>query len=569
MLFSKLFIPTMKEVPKEAEVISHKLMLRAGYIRRLASGIYTWLPIGLKSLKKVEQIIREEMNKKGAQEILMPVVQPKELWVESKRWERYGKELLRFIDRNDRELCLAPTHEEVVTDLVRREVRSYKEFPLNLYQIQTKFRDEIRPRFGVMRGREFSMKDAYSFDVDEPSAETSYMDMYDAYNNIFRRCGLRFRAVEADTGQIGGSFSHEFMVLADTGEDIIISCDTCGYAANLEKAEAGFVDIKKSTKKGNYRRVKTPRQKRVEEVASFLNVTHDKLLKTMIYRTDKNIIGVLVKGDREINETKLSNLLALDNLEFADAYTIEEVTGGPLGFSGPIGLKIPLYADRDVEYMEDFVIGGNEEDVHVVDVNIGDFEVEGFFDLKVVKDGDLCPKCKGTLKSTRGIEVGHIFKLGLKYSEAMNATFLDREGKERHMVMGCYGIGVGRTVASAIEQGYDENGIALPLSIAPFEVNVLPVNSSHAESMELADNIYKSLKDRRVDVVLDDRNERPGVKFKDCDLIGIPIRVTIGERNLKDGYVELKFRNEKDSQRIKKEDIIGRVMDYVEEHKSM
>lgn len=569
MLFSKLFIPTMKEVPKEAEVVSHKLMLRAGYIRRLASGIYNWLPIGLKSLRKVEQIIREEMNKKGAQEILMPVVQPKELWVESKRWEKYGKELLRFIDRNDRELCLAPTHEEVVTDLVRREVRSYKELPLNLYQIQTKFRDEIRPRFGVMRGREFSMKDAYSFDVDEPGAEKSYMDMYDAYNNIFRRCGLRFRAVEADTGQIGGSFSHEFMVLADTGEDIIISCDTCGYAANLEKAEAGFSDAKKSTKRGNYRRVETPGQKRVEEVASFLKVTHDKLLKTMIYRTDKGIIGVLVRGDREINETKLSNLLALDYLELADTYTIEEVTGGPLGFSGPIGLKVPLYADRDVEYMEDFVIGGNEEDVHVVDVNVGDFDVEGFFDLKVVKDGDLCPKCKGTLISKRGIEVGHIFKLGLKYSEAMNATFLDREGKERHMIMGCYGIGVGRTVAAAIEQGCDENGIALPLSIAPFEVNVLPVNSSHAESMELADNVYKALKDRRVDVVMDDRNERPGVKFKDCDLIGIPLRVTIGERNLKDGYVELKFRSEKESHRIKKEDIIGRVVDYVEEHKSM
>jgi len=569
MLFSKLFIPTMKEVPKEAEVISHKLMLRAGYIRRLASGIYNWLPIGLKSLRKVEQIIREEMNKKGAQEILMPVVQPKELWVESKRWEKYGKELLRFIDRNDRELCLAPTHEEVVTDLVRREVRSYKELPLNLYQIQTKFRDEIRPRFGVMRGREFSMKDAYSFDVDEPGAEKSYMDMYDAYSNIFRRCGLRFRAVEADTGQIGGSFSHEFMVLADTGEDIIISCDTCGYAANLEKAEAGFADARKSTKRGNYRRVETPGQKRVEEVASFLKVTHDKLLKTMIYRTDKGIIGVLVRGDREINETKLSNLLALDYLELADTYTIEEVTGGPLGFSGPIGLKIPLYADRDVEYMEDFVIGGNEEDVHVVDVNVGDFSVEGFFDLKVVKDGDLCPKCKGTLMSTRGIEVGHIFKLGIKYSEAMNATFLDREGKERHMIMGCYGIGVGRTVAAAIEQGCDENGIVLPLSIAPFEVDVLPVNSSHAESMELADSVYKALKDRRVDVVMDDRNERPGVKFKDCDLIGIPLRVTIGERNLKDGYVELKFRSEKESYRIKKEDIIGRVVDYVEEHKSM
>ncbi len=562
-----MFIPTMKEVPKEAEVASHKLMLRAGYTRKLASGIYTWLPVGLKSLRKVEQIIREEMNKKGAQEILMPVVQPKELWVESKRWEKYGKELLRFVDRNDRELCLAPTHEEVVTDLVRREVRSYKELPLNLYQIQTKFRDEIRPRFGVMRGREFSMKDAYSFDMDEAGAESSYMDMYDAYVNIFKRCGLRFKPVEADTGQIGGSFSHEFMVLADTGEDTIISCDTCGYAANLEKAEAGIAGREKQTRNGNYRRVETPGQRKVEEVASFLHVTPDKLLKTMIYRTDKGIIGVLVKGDREINEIKLLNLLCLDNLELADPYTIEEVTGGPLGFSGPIGLKIPLYADSDVQFMEDFVIGGNEEDVHVVDVNVGDFKVEGFYALKVVKDGDLCPKCKGTLLSTRGIEVGHIFKLGLKYSEAMNAVFLDKEGKERHMIMGCYGIGVGRTVAAAIEQGYDENGIVLPIAIAPFEVNVLPVNNSHAESMELAGNVYKALMGKNIDVVMDDRDERTGVKFKDCDLIGIPLRVTIGERNLKEGYVELKVRNEKESQKIRKEDIVGRVVSYVEESK--
>ena len=569
MLFSKMFIPTMKEVPKEAEVASHKLMLRAGYIRRLASGIYTWLPMGLKSLRKVEQIIREEMNKKCAQEILMPVVQPKELWLESKRWEKYGKELLRFVDRNDRELCLAPTHEEVVTDLVRREVRSYKELPLNLYQIQTKFRDEIRPRFGVMRGREFSMKDAYSFDMDEAGAERSYMDMYDAYVNIFKRCGLQFKPVEADTGQIGGSFSHEFMVLADTGEDTIISCDTCGYAANLEKAEAGFTGREKRVRNGNYMRVETPGQRKVEEVASFLQVMPDKLLKTMIYRTDKGVIGVLVKGDREINETKLVNLLSLDYLELADPYTIEEVTGGPLGFSGPIGLKIPLYADSDVQSMEDFVTGGNEEDVHVVDVNVDDFKVEGFYALKVVKDGDLCPKCKGTLLSTRGIEVGHIFKLGLKYSEAMNATFLDKDGKERHMVMGCYGIGVGRTVAAAIEQGYDENGIVLPIAIAPFEVNVLPVNSSHTESMELADNVYKALMDKNIDVMMDDRDERPGVKFKDCDLIGIPLRVTIGERNLKEGYVELKVRNEKESQKIKKEDIIGRVLSYVKESKSV
>jgi prolyl-tRNA synthetase len=569
MLFSKMFIPTVKEDPKEAEVVSHKLMLRAGFIRKLSSGIYTWLPLGLKSLRKVEQIIREEMNKKGAQEILMPLVQPKELWVESARWEKYGKELLRFIDRNSRELCLAPTHEEVVTDLVRREVKSYKELPLTLYQIQTKFRDEIRPRYGVMRGREFSMKDAYSFDVDEPNAEKSYRDMYDAYVHIFKRCGFRFGVVEADSGQIGGSFSHEFMVLAETGEDTIISCDTCDYAANLERAEVGTVEKSSGKDKGRSKRVPTPGAKKVEEVAAFLGITDDRLLKTMIYSSDKGIIGVLVRGDREINETKLKNILNLDYIELAGESVIEEATGGPLGFSGPIGLKIPLYADRDVMFMEDFVIGGNERDVHIVDVNIDDFAVKGFHDIKVAVPGDKCPRCAGSLTSTRGIEVGHIFKLGLKYSKAMNATYLDKEGKEQFMVMGCYGIGVGRTVAAAIEQGNDENGMILPAAIAPFEVNVLPVNTSHAESMDLARAVYKELLDKGIDTLLDDRDERPGVKFKDCDLIGIPLRVTIGERNLKEGLVEIKLRSEKESQKIPKENITEKVVEYVQKLKHL
>jgi len=563
MLFSKMFIPTMKEDPKEAEVISHRFMMRAGFIRRLASGIYTWLPLGLKSIKKVEQIIREEMNKKGAQEILMPFVQPKELWVESKRWDKYGKELLRFTDRNNRELCIGPTHEEVVTDLVRREVRSYKDLPLNLYQIQTKFRDEIRPRFGVMRAREFSMKDAYSFDMDEAGAEKSYMGMYDAYVNIFKRCGLKFRVVEADTGQIGGSFSHEFMVLADTGEDIILSCEVCGYAANLERAEVGYDEIGIQRRKGKFKRVETPGQKRVDEVASFLGVRPDELLKTIIYTTDKGIIGVLIRGDRAVNETKLKNLLSLDFLELADEATIEKVTGGPLGFSGPIGLTIPLYADRDVAFMKDFIVGGNEKDVHIIGVNMEDFSIAGLYDLKIAREGDRCPRCNGSLISTRGIEVGHIFKLGLKYSEAMHAVFLDKEGREQYMVMGCYGIGVSRTVAAAIEQGNDENGMILPLAIAPFEVDVVPVNSSHPESMKAGEDLYKELLDRGVDVIFDDRNERPGVKFKDCDLIGIPIRITIGEKNLKDGYMEIKLRNEKTSQRVKKEDTAERILEYV------
>ncbi|HOJ43107.1 MAG TPA: proline--tRNA ligase [Syntrophorhabdaceae bacterium] len=568
MRFSKMFIPTVKEDPKEAEVISHKLMLRAGFIRRLASGIYTWLPLGLKSLKKIENIIREEMNKKGAQEILMPFVQPKELWEESTRWEKYGKELLRFYDRNNRELCLGPTHEEVVTDLVRKEVRSYRDLPLNLYQIQTKFRDEIRPRFGVMRAREFVMKDAYSFDVDEEGAEKSYMDMYDAYTNIFKRCGFKFRVVEADTGQIGGSFSHEFMVLAETGEDIIIYCDACGYAANLERAEVGYEKNKEASgKKGYYKKVETPNKKRIEEVSSFLNIPPTLLVKTIIYNTDKGIIGVLVRGDRDINETKLKNILSLEYLELADETTIEKVTGGPLGFSGPIGLKIPIYADRDILYMEDFVIGGNEKDVHIVDANINDFNVEAFFDLKIAEEGDLCPRCNGLLNSTRGIEVGHIFKLGLKYSKAMGAKFLDKNGEERYMVMGCYGIGVSRIVAAAIEQANDENGMILPCSIAPFEVDVLPVNSSHRESMEQAEKIYNELLEKNIDALIDDRDERPGVKFKDCDLMGIPLRITIGEKNLKEGLVEIKFRDKKESIKVKKEETVRRTVDYVNELK--
>jgi len=564
-----MFIPTVKEDPKDAEVVSHRLMLRAGFIRKLSPGIYTWLPLGLRSLRKVEQIIREEMNKKGAQEILMPLVQPKELWVESTRWEKYGKELLRFGDRNNRELCLAPTHEEVVTDLVRREVKSYKELPLTLYQIQTKFRDEIRPRFGVMRGREFSMKDAYSFDAEETGAEKSYKDMYDAYVNIFRRCGFRFGVVEADSGQIGGSFSHEFMVLADTGEDTIVSCDTCDYAANLEKAEVGTVEKNTGTKKGQHKRVSTPAVRKVDEVTAFLGIATDKLVKTIIYTSDKGIIGVLVRGDREINETKLKNLLSLDYLELAGESIIEETTGGPLGFSGPIGLSIPLYADRDLMLMEDFVVGGNEQDVHIVDANTGDFTVKGFYDIKVAVAGDNCPRCDGKLTLTRGIEVGHIFKLGLKYSKAMNATYLDRDGKEQFMGMGCYGIGVGRTVAAAIEQGNDENGMILPAAIAPFEVNVLPVNTGHPESMELARRIYRELIDKGIDTVLDDRDERPGVKFKDCDLIGIPLRVTIGERNLKDGLVEIKVRSENTSEKIPRENIVEKVVEHVHKLKQL
>lgn len=569
MRFSKIFYFPTKEDPKDAEIISHKLMLRASFIMRLSAGIYTWLPLGLKCLRKIENIIREEMNKKGAQEIMMPIVQPKELWVESRRWDKYGKELLRFKDRNERELCLAPTHEEVVTDIVRREIRSYRDMPVILYQIHTKFRDEIRPRFGVMRAREFVMKDAYSFDCTEEEAEKSYMAMYDAYINIFKRCGLDFTVVEADTGQIGGSFSHEFMVLAETGEDVIFFCENCNYSANLEKAEIGKKGRTQGTKKGRYEKVLTPGKKKVEEVAEYLNVPKDKIVKTLLYSSDKGIFGVLLRGDREVNETKLKNLLNLEYVDLLSADDIEKVTGGPQGFSGPIGLGIPLYADNEIGTMEDFVVGGNEKDTHILKVNVGDIDVKGFFDLRYATPGDPCPRCEGVLSSRKGIEVGHIFKLGTKYSEAMNAKFLDRNGKERLIIMGCYGIGVGRTLASAIEQNHDKNGMILPLSIAPFEVTVLPVNVSDSNSMETAEGIYMELMKMGIDVLIDDRDERPGVKFKDCDLIGIPIRVTIGERNLKEGYVEIKLRSSNESERVRKEEVSRRVDEYVRKYKSL
>jgi prolyl-tRNA synthetase len=391
------------------------------------------------------------------------------------------------------------------------------------------------------------------------------MAMFDAYENIFRRCGLRFRAVEADTGEIGGKFSHEFMVLADTGEDVIISCESCGYAANLERAEVGKVAAQAGKKSGSYRRVPTPGKKRVEDVARFLGVPARSLVKTMLFTTDRGTVGVLVAGDREVNPTKLKNVLSFTFVELADDATIEQATGGPLGFSGPLGLDIPLYADRDLVSMEDFVVGGNEKDVHIADVNTGDFKVEGYCDLKVAAAGDACPRCGGALVATRGIEVGHIFKLGTKYSEAMHAVFLDSEGTDRLMVMGCYGIGVGRTVAAAIEQNHDENGMTLPFAIAPFEVEVLPVNTSHGESMELANTLYRALLANGIDTILDDREERPGVKFKDCDLIGIPLRVTIGERGLKEGNVDIKVRTEKAPVTVRKEDILGRVVEHVAE----
>lgn len=544
MRYSQYLLNTLKETPADAEVISHQLMMRAGMIRKIAAGIYSYLPLGLRSIRKVEQIIREEMNRAGAIELLMPMVVPAELWQESTRWEQYGKELLRLKDRKDADFCLGPTHEEVITDIVRREVRSYRQLPLNLYQIQSKFRDEIRPRFGLMRGREFIMKDAYSFDVDEAGADVAYDKMYQAYRRIFERCGLRFRAVEADTGNIGGSSSHEFMVLADSGEDAIVSCDSCEYAANVEKAELRDAGGDFPVPTQALTKVATPGQRTIEEVAGFLQVEPARLIKTLILRTDGGeTVAVLLRGDRELNDIKLCRLLGCNEVELADEETVRRVTGAPSGFAGPVGLKGRILADFEVRAMVDAVTGANEVDTHYTGVACGrDFTVETFADLREAVAGDFCPRCAGKLEVWRGIEVGHVFKLGTKYSQALGATFLDAQGQEQVIFMGCYGIGVGRTVAAAIEQNHDENGIVFPMPIAPFQVIVTMVNPNDAEVCAAAEKLYAELLERGIEVLLDDRDERPGSKFKDADLLGIPLRVTVGARGLKDGALEVQER---------------------------
>jgi prolyl-tRNA synthetase len=554
-----MYLPTLREAPAEAEVVSHKLMLRAGLIRKVASGIYTWLPFGLRALRKVEDIIREEMNRAGAQELFMPMVNPSELWKESGRWDAYGPELCRLRDRHQREFCLGPTHEEVVTSTVRGEIRSYRDLPVNLYQIQTKFRDEIRPRFGIMRSREFGMKDAYSFDADDPGAEKSYQDMYDAYTRIFERCGLKFQAVEAMTGPIGGSFSHEFMVIADSGEDRIAVCDKCGYAANVEKAESKAGEpLGKDEDENDLEKVETPAKHTVEEVAEFLKVTPDRVAKTLICETDEGFVAAMVRGDRELNDQKLIEAVGANWAFLATEAEIEKHTGGPMGFSGPVGLKLPIYMDRELEGAKNLVIGANEGDFHYVNANPGrDFEPVKVADLKLVDEGDPCPRCEKPLRITRGIEVGHVFKLGLKYSKAMNATFLDQDGKEQFMVMGCYGIGTGRTVAAAVEQNHDEKGIIWPVPIAPYQAYLLPINVKDEKVMEVAEKIYQSLAEAGVETILDDRDERAGVKFNDADLLGIPLRIVVGAKNLKNGKAEVKARREKEAGLVDVDEVIN------------
>jgi prolyl-tRNA synthetase len=562
MRYSEMHLPTGREIPSDAEVVSNQLMIRAGMIRKLTSGIYSYLPLGYRVIRKVEQIIREEMNKAGAQEVHLPMVQPAELWQESGRWTFYGKELLRFRDRNNRDYCLGPTHEEVITDLVRHDIKTYRQLPCNLYQIQTKFRDEVRPRFGVMRCREFGMKDAYSFDADEAGAEKSYEKMFTAYNNIFRRCGLNFRPVEADSGSIGGSFSHEFMVMADSGEDAIVFCEKCNYAANLEKAEIAkpVTDDPQDKERLVMESVETPDVRTIEEVSTFLNVSPKQIVKTLIFNADGKPCAVLIRGDHEVNEIKVKNYLGAAELELADDEMIMKATGAPRGFAGAVGIKTRVIADYSIMNLVNMVTGANKENYHLKNVNIGrDFQVESFADLRVSQPGDACPRCGGVIKFVRGIEVGHVFKLGTKYSKAMKAVYLDRDGKEKTMIMGCYGIGIGRTVAACIEQNFDSNGIIWPMPLAPFTVIVTPVNIKEPDVMKASEAIYSELLACGVESIIDDRDERAGVKFKDADLIGIPLRIVVGSKNLAQGRVELKIRRSGESRLYEIDKIVDEV----------
>jgi len=551
MYYSKLLIPTLKESPADAEVVSHKLMVRAGMIRQLAAGIYSILPLGLRVLKKVEAIIREEMNQIGGQEVFLPSIQPAELWQESKRWNFYGKELLRIKDRHDREFCYGPTHEEVITDIVRKEIKSYRQLPTILYQIQTKFRDEVRPRFGIMRGREFIMKDAYSFHADEADTQKTYAKMAKAYTNIFRRCGLEFKQVQADSGTIGGSFSHEFAVLADSGEDEIGFCEACGYASNIELAEAQQATTAIPIKNLEaLKEIHTPGKKTVEEVSSFLDLPCEHIVKTILLENENGLVAGLVRGDHEINPIKMKNMIGCEWLLPAAEKTIAEKLKLPCGYIGPVGLDIPIYADQELATLQNFVTGANKADTHFTGVQVQrDLTIKKFGDLRRILAGDPCPRCdEGKYQIKRGIEVGHIFILGTKYSEAMKAVYLDSNGKENLMTMGCYGIGVGRTAAASVEQNHDEKGIVWPLNLAPFEVIIIPVNFKKDDLKNTCESIYNQLLEIGLEVLLDDREDRLGVKLKDADLIGIPMQIIVGPKNLDEGNVEIKIRKTQASQ---------------------
>ncbi len=556
MRFSEFSLTTLKEVPAEAEIVSHQLMLRAGLIRRLASGLFTWMPLGLRVLRKVEAVVREEMNRAGALELLMPAVQPAELWRESDRWDKYGPLLLRMQDRHQREYCFGPTHEEVITDVARKELRSYKQLPVNFYQIQTKFRDEIRPRFGVMRAREFIMKDAYSFDIDEAGLEASYQKMHAAYTAIFERLGLTFRVVDADSGEIGGSKSQEFHVLADSGEDAIAYCDDDNYAANIESAATLPPDGERLAATEKLTKVETPGARSIDALCDMLAVTPQQTLKTLIVEGTEGPVALALRGDHELNAVKAQKIPGVASpLTMADAETVRKVTGCEPGFAGPIGLDIPVFYDHATAKMADFVCGANESDMHYTGTNIGrDIEAVATVDIRNVVAGDPTPGGNGTLSITRGIEVGHIFQLGDKYSRAMNATVQDSGGKDSVMSMGCYGIGITRIVGAAIEQNHDDNGIIWPVPLAPFDVVLVPINMHRSDTVrEAAEALYEELQDAGLDVLFDDRNTRPGVMFADADLIGVPHRLVISERGLKANELEYRQRRDEESRNLNRE----------------
>src|SRR5450631_546718 len=583
MRMSQTLIPTLKEAPSEAEVPSHILMVRGGYLRKVAAGIYSFLPLGWRVVKKVEKIIREELDRAGCSEVFLPAVIPAELWQESGRWEKYGAQLLRFKDRKGGDFVIGPTHEEVICALVRDDVRSWRQLPLNLYQIQTKFRDELRPRAGLMRGREFIMKDGYSFHVNETDADREYKNMYDTYSRIFTRCGLAFRAVEADTGNIGGSSSHEFQVLTETGEDALVACDSCDYAANVEQAvsrgpgdRVGEVGLSPTEPvaggSGNpprvpgMKKVATPGKHTIAEVSGFFGVPPEKLAKTLIYLADGKPIAVMVRGDREVNEIKLGKALGVDTLALAGDAAVKEVTGAAVGFAGPVGLKVPVYVDVEVAVLSDFVVGANEDDVHLTGVNIErDFKPAAVGDYRTAGAGDACARCdSGHLKAYRGIEVGQVFALGTKYSKPMGVTFLDVDGLEKAAVMGTYGIGVTRIVASAIEQSHDKDGIIWPVPLAPFEVTVLELQQDDDKVIATAKKLYEGLSAAGIDVLYDDRDERAGVKFKDADLIGIPFRLAVGRKGVAEGIVELKRRNGSEVRKVKIDEAVKIVVAEIE-----
>ena len=565
MRMSKLFLSTLREVPAEAETISHQLMLRGGMIRKLAAGVYSYLPLGHRVLRKIENIVREEMDNAGAQELLMSALLPAESYQASGRWDIFGPNMFKLKDRNDRDFCLGPTHEEIFTDTVKSCLKSYRQLPVTLYQIQTKYRDESRPRFGIIRSREFVMKDAYSFDRTWEGLDESYSKMYDAYCKIFSRLGLDYIVVDADTGAMGGSGSQEFMVKSEVGEDTIAHCPTCNYSANVEKAECILVPTEKEAPKTR-EKIHTPNVKTIDELVAFLNTDSTKFVKTLIYTANDKTVAVMVRGDREVNEVKLANHLGVpaDDLMMATPETVTEVTGAAVGFAGPIGIKVPVIMDREVSQMSNFIVGACETDYHFINVNAHDFEAE-VIDVRTIALGDPCPKCGHPIETTQGIEVGHIFKLGTKYTKALDCTYLDENGKAQTMIMGCYGIGVSRTIAATIEQFSDENGLVWPMPIAPYQAIVVPVNTKDEIQLALAEKVYEELKAQGIEALIDDREERAGVKFKDADLIGIPVRITIGKKAA-DGICEYKLRTDKESVDLNVDDAICRAVSYIKEN---